>query len=94
VIKNRQGILWFLIWMAVMPVLFAVIYGVTWLLGLAQPDFGMNAFLTMMAEQANTDLSTAPPAAVLVPVLFLSSVLVAPIFNSLVALTVVCCHRA
>lgn len=71
--------------MILMPMLFAVIYGLTWALGLAQPDFAMSAFLGSM-EAAGADISTAPSASVLIPVLFLASAVTGPFINTLFAL--------
>jgi uncharacterized protein len=75
----------YLIWMALMPLLFALIYGISWALGLATPDFGMTAFMAMMVR-SGADLSDAPPAAVIVPLLFFASAITVPCVNSLVAL--------
>lgn len=75
----------YLRWMLLMPVIFAVIYGLTWLLGLTRLDLQMTDFMTLMA-QTGADLSEAPPPGALVPILFLASVLTVPFFNLLLAL--------
>ena len=64
----------------IIPLLFAVTYGLTWLLGLGSPDWQLSEMMSMMAE-SGADLSTAPPAATLLPMLFLVSLVVGPTIN-------------
>lgn len=74
----------YLIWMALMPVVFAIIYGLTWLLGIARPDWQLSAFLQMMSDQG-TDLSTAPPTGVILAGLFIGAAVTGPFLNGLFA---------
>jgi hypothetical protein len=69
----------------VVPAAFALIYGLTWLLGLGQPDWQMHALRSLLTG-AGADSSTLPQPAVFWPILFLGSSLVAPFINSLFGL--------
>jgi hypothetical protein len=64
----------------ILPLVFAVIYGLTWLLGLGQPDWKLASFMGLMAGYG-ADLSTAPPASTLLIVLFAASLVVGPTIN-------------
>lgn len=64
----------------IIPLAFAVTYGLTWLLGLAQPDWNLNALRELMAS-SGTDVSTMPPAPTLLAILFFSSLIVGPTIN-------------
>src|SRR5574341_704603 len=75
----------YLIWMALMPVIFAVIYGITWLLGLTHLDLQMTAFMETIAG-TGADMSEAPPAPALIGLLFFASTVTVPVVNSLFAL--------
>jgi membrane protease YdiL (CAAX protease family) len=69
----------------VVPAAFALIYGLTWLLGLSQPDWQMHALRSLLTG-AGADSSTLPQPALFWPILFLVSSLVAPFINSLFGL--------
>jgi len=69
----------------VVPATYALIYGLTWLLGLGQPDWQMNALRSLLTG-AGADSSTLPQPAVFWPILFLVSSLVAPFINSIFGL--------
>ncbi len=75
----------YVIWMGLMPVIFAVIYGLTWLLGLTHLDLQMTAFMETIAA-TGADMSDAPPAPVLIGLLFFASTVTIPVVNSLFAL--------
>lgn len=67
-----------------MPAAFAVIYGLTWLLGLGEPDWQLVQFRQMMAAagqdmDAGADFNSAQVLAVA----FLSSIVVGPTINGL-----------
>lgn len=64
----------------VIPLLFAVTYGLTWLLGLGQPDWQLSELFSM-AQSSGADMSTAPAPSTLLPVLFLVSLIVGPTIN-------------
>ncbi len=66
----------------VLPLVFAVIYGLTWLLGLGQPDRSLESFLGLMAS-SGAALSTAPSASVLLVILFAASLLLGPTINGI-----------
>lgn len=69
----------------VLPVCFAIVYGVTWALGLAQPDWNLEHFRAMFLAQGIDFPPIPEPAQALIGVL-IASVVVAPFFNGLVAL--------
>jgi hypothetical protein len=62
-----------------------VIYGLTWLLGLAHLDLQMTAFMETIAT-TGADMSDAPPAGALIAILFFASTVTIPVVNSLFAL--------
>lgn len=66
------------------PLLFALIFGVTWLLGVGHPDWSMAEFQALYANQgSNAELPL--PAGAMLAVIFLGSTVVSPFLNSLVA---------
>lgn len=74
----------YLLWMLVYtPLIFAAIYGLTWLTGIAQPDWTLQAFITQTVEAAGgeADLSTMPPPPVVLTALFFGTTLAAPLIN-------------
>jgi hypothetical protein len=64
----------------VIPLAFAVIYGLTWLLGLGEPDWNLDALRELMAS-SGADVSTMPPPATLLTVLFFASLILGPTIN-------------
>ena len=66
----------------VIPLAFAVIYGLTWLLGLGQPDWNLDGLRELMAS-SGADVSTMPPASTLLAVLFFSSLILGPTINGI-----------
>jgi membrane protease YdiL (CAAX protease family) len=86
VTRFRIGSLWpYLVSALVVPASFIVVYGLTWALGLGQPDWQLTNFYALIAS-TGADMSSAPPPALLLVVLFLASLFVAPWFNSLFGL--------
>jgi uncharacterized protein len=69
----------------VIPLVFFVIYGLTWLLGLGQPDWNLDSLRQLMAG-AGADISTMPPAPALLAAIFFSSLIIGPLVNGLAAL--------
>jgi len=65
------------------PACFAVIYGLTWLLGLGQPDWRLEQFQELIASTAGTDLPPMPSSALVLPVLFVVTLITAPLINGL-----------
>ncbi len=66
------------------PLLFAVIFSLTWLLGFGRPDWSMGDFLALYANSGSTaELPLA--AGAMLAAIFLGSTLVSPFVNSLVA---------
>ena len=65
------------------PLCFALIYGLTWGLGLARPDWQMTGFLAMVNGTSSTELPPAPPPAVMLSGLFAVTLVVAPFVNGL-----------
>jgi hypothetical protein len=69
----------------IVPGAFALIYGLTWLLGLGHPDWQM-AYLRGIFTAAGAEAPAMPAPAIVWPALFLVSSLVAPFINSLFGL--------
>jgi membrane protease YdiL (CAAX protease family) len=65
------------------PLCFAVIYGLTWLLGLGQPDWGLEQFQELISSISGTELPPMPPPALVLPGLFLATLVTTPIVNGL-----------
>ncbi len=66
-----------------LPLVFAVIYGLSWGLGLSQPDWDLSEFRSMIASLADAELPPiSSPALALVGV-FLGSSLISPFLNGL-----------
>ena len=66
----------------VIPAIFTVIYGLTWLFGLAGPDWQLIRFRALM-ESAGADTSEMPPPALFLPILFLATLTVTPFINGI-----------
>jgi uncharacterized protein len=66
----------------IVPACFALTYALTWLLGLGQPDWQLSHFRSLMAS-TGTDTSTMPSSAVIVPALFLASLILGPTVNGI-----------
>jgi membrane protease YdiL (CAAX protease family) len=67
----------------IVPVAFAIIYAISWGLGLVQPDWDLIEFRSMIASVAGSEIPPiASPGLALVGV-FIGSTLAAPFFNSL-----------
>lgn len=64
----------------VIPAAFAVIYGLTWLLGLGHPDWRLADFRQLMAS-TGADVSAMPAPSTLLPLLFFVSLIVGPTIN-------------
>ena len=62
----------------VIPAAYALIYGLTWLLGLSKPDWQMDTLRSLLRE-AEADSSTLPQPILFWPILFLVSSLAAPL---------------
>lgn len=70
-----------------LPLLYILIYGLTWLLGQGNPDWQLVAFRDMVAQTTGPDKVTEMPSPWLIwPALYFTSLLAAPIFNTLFAL--------
>jgi hypothetical protein len=75
----------YLVVWAIVPLGFAVVYGLTAALGLGHLDLSLRTFAAQIEAAAGQSLGPMPPAPLLIGGIFLSSVLVAPFFNSLFA---------
>lgn len=75
----------YFVWMLLLPLIFALIYGLCWLLGLVQPDFTLSIFINMMVE-SGAELGEVPPSGLIVLALFVATTLTAPFLNGLIAL--------
>jgi len=65
------------------PICFVFIYGLTWLLGLGQPDWELEQFLATIRSAAGTDLPPMPSPALVLPVLFVVTLVITPFINGL-----------
>ena len=66
----------------VIPAGFVVIYGLTWLLGLGRPDWQLTWLRDLMAS-TGADVSAMPAPTVLLPALFLTTLVITPLINGL-----------
>lgn len=66
----------------VIPLLFAVTYGLTWLLGLGSPDWQLSELFSM-AQASGADMATAPEPGTLLIGLFFTSLIVGPTINGI-----------
>lgn len=66
----------------VVPAVFALIYGITWLLGLGHPDWQLAQFRSQM-EAMGADLSQMPPAAQFLPLMLLMTLVLTPFINGI-----------
>lgn len=64
------------------PLAFAVTYGLTWLLGLGEPDWQLSELMRLMAD-SGADMTSAPAPSTLLPALFLVSLVVGPTINGI-----------
>ncbi|MGQ9854926.1 MAG: CPBP family intramembrane glutamic endopeptidase [Candidatus Oleimicrobiaceae bacterium] len=64
------------------PICFVFIYNFTWLQGVGQPDWKLEQFLAAVSS-AGTSLSFKPSPAVMLPVLFVVTLVIAPFANGL-----------
>lgn len=65
------------------PFCFIIIYGITWLLGLGQPDWQLQQFQEMVSEAAGVELPAMPSPLLILPLIFIGSLIAAPIVNGL-----------
>jgi hypothetical protein len=65
------------------PVCFVLIYGLTWLLGLGQLDWELVQFLTAIRLAVGTDLPAMPSPVLMLPVLFVVTLVISPFINGL-----------
>lgn len=65
-----------------MPVMFVVIYGLTWLFGLGSPDWQLEGFRRMMIA-SGAPAAEFPSSSLVIPGLFIISILVGPTINGL-----------
>jgi len=64
-----------------LPTCFIFIYSVTWLLGLGQPDWKFEQFLGTVSSAAGTSLAPTPSPALVLPVLFMVTLIITPFVN-------------
>lgn len=76
----------YLIVMAVMPVMFAVVYAITVLLGLGTLDMSLKTFMAQIESVSGQPLDLPAPAWVMIAGILLSSIFAAPFLNSVFAL--------
>lgn len=66
------------------PTCFILIYGLTWMLGLGEPDWTLQHFKDLFAR-AGAEVPSIPPPLVIWPALFAVSVLIVPFINGVFA---------
>lgn len=64
------------------PAVFVVVYALSWLLGLGHPDWGLVRLQEMLAS-GGADTAGMPPPALLLPLLFVGSLILTPFINSI-----------
>ncbi len=67
----------------IVPACFLVIYLLTWLLGLGQPDWKFTSFLDQIAKQSAGEMPPMPSPFLVWPAIFFATLVVAPFFNGL-----------
>ena len=72
----------YLISALVIPACFIVIYALTWLLGLGRPDWQLTDLRALLAS-TGTEASTMPSSAVILPAIFLTSLVLGPAINGI-----------
>jgi len=65
------------------PACFVVIYGLTWLLGLGQPDWRLEQFQKLISSTAGIDPLPMPPSALVLSALFAVTLIITPVINGL-----------
>jgi membrane protease YdiL (CAAX protease family) len=71
----------------IVPLCFAVIYGISWMLKLGHPDWHMKYFFeVMMPPEASGTFSSMPSPLLILPAIFIGSVLLVPFFNAILGL--------
>jgi len=68
----------------VIPLAFVITYLLTWALGLGKPDWRLTSFFELIAS-SGVDMSTAPAPGLILPLLFVISLVAAPFLNSIAA---------
>ncbi len=74
----------YLISALVIPLAFIITYLLTWALGLGKPDWQLTSFFELIAA-TGVDMSTAPAPGLILPLLFVISLVAAPFLNSIAA---------
>ena len=67
----------------IVPMCYIIIFGLTWLLGLGQPDWTLQQFQAMIVEAAGQPIADMPSPAIILPAMFLGTSIVSPIINGL-----------
>ena len=65
------------------PLCFVLIYALTWLLGLGQPDWKLTQFLAMIRSAPGARLSAVPSPGLVLPALFAATLVFSPLLNGL-----------
>jgi hypothetical protein len=63
------------------PACFVIIYAVTWLLGLGQPDWKLEQFLATVGATAGTEPPPMPSPVFVLPVLYVVTLVTSPFVN-------------
>ena len=72
----------YLVTALVIPLVFIITYAITWAFGLGQPDWQLSSFFALIAS-TGADMSTAPSPSLLLTQLFIVSLTLAPVINSI-----------
>jgi membrane protease YdiL (CAAX protease family) len=65
----------------VVPACFIVIYAFTWACGLGRPDWSLESFRTLVAAASGAAMPPMPAPIVVLPLVFLATLVVTPIMN-------------
>lgn len=64
------------------PVCFVIIYALTWLVGVGQPDWRLEEFATAVGGSARTGAASMPSPLLVLPGLYIVALVVSPFINS------------
>ena len=67
----------------IVPMCFVLIYGLTWLLGLGRPHWELGQYIAALRPAGGAGISHMPPPALIIPALFVATLVVAPFLNGL-----------
>jgi membrane protease YdiL (CAAX protease family) len=66
----------------IVPGCFFIIYALTWMSGLGRPDWSLESFRRLVTAASGTAMPPMPAPAVVLPLVFLATLVVTPVMNS------------